>query len=200
MKLYYVPGACSLSDHIIIEEIGKPYEAETVDLKAKRTASGDDYMKINPRGAVPALQIDDGTVITQNAAILQYLGDHSDTPAFKPAYGTIERARLQEALGFCSDMHGAFGGIFTLNLAGDQKTAVIGKITRRLNEFEEMLPGGDSYWLGAFSQPDAYATVVLGWLVSKGFDLKPWPKTAALRDRVLARPAVQKVLKAERLI
>ncbi len=112
MKLYYKAGACSLAPHIILSEAGLPYELEAVDIKAKKTADGEDYFAINPRGAVPALEVKPGTVITQNAAILQYIGDHSDVAAFKPAYGTIERARLQEALGFCSDLHAAFSGLF----------------------------------------------------------------------------------------
>ncbi|SUB13522.1 Glutathione S-transferase [Brucella intermedia] len=132
MKLYYKAGACSLAPHIILSEAGLPYELEAVDIKAKKTADGEDYFAINPRGAVPALEVKPGTVITQNAAILQYIGDHSDVAAFKPAYGTIERARLQEALGFCSDLHAAFSGLFAPTLTEEAKAGVIANINRRL--------------------------------------------------------------------
>ncbi|MFT3687834.1 glutathione S-transferase N-terminal domain-containing protein [Paenirhodobacter sp.] len=200
MKLYYKAGACSLADHIVLIETGKPYTLEAVDLATKKTETGADYLTINPRGAVPALQLDDGTVITQNAAILQYLGDHSDVAAFKPAAGSLERARLQEALGFCGDLHTAVGGLFTPNLSDEAKAGVMEKITRRLDQLEAMLPGGESYWLGAFTQADAYAAVVLGWAAMLGVDLAGWPKAAALRGQVMARPAAQRALKEEGLV
>jgi glutathione S-transferase len=110
-----------LAPHIVLSEAGFSYDLEVVDLKEKKTASGADYLKINPRGAVPAIEVEPGVVITQNAAILQYIGDHSDVAAFKPAYGTIERARLQEALGFCGDLHTAFGGLFAPNLTEEAR-------------------------------------------------------------------------------
>ncbi|OYR19328.1 glutathione transferase [Brucella thiophenivorans] len=201
MKLYYKPGACSLAPHIVLSEAGFSYDLETVDLKEKKTASGADYLKINPRGAVPAIEVEPGLVITQNAAILQYIGDHSDVAAFKPAYGSIERARLQEALGFCGDLHVAFGGLFAPDLSDDAKRKVIGLITRRMGQLEAILADGRSYWLGAdFTQADAYAAVVIGWGLVMKVDLSAYPKSLALRERVMARPAVQKALKEEGLI
>ncbi len=201
MKLYYKPGACSLAPHIVLSEAGFSYDLETVDLKEKKTASGADYLKINPRGAVPAIEVEPGLVITQNAAILQYIGDHSDVAAFKPAYGTIERARLQEALGFCGDLHVAFGGLFAPDLSDDAKLKVIASITRRMGQLEAILADGRAYWLGAdFTQADAYAAVVIGWGLVMKVDLSAYPKSLALRERVMARPAVQKALKEEGLI
>ena len=201
MKLYYKPGACSLAPHIVLSEAGFSYDLETVDLKEKKTASGADYLKINPRGAVPAIEVEPGLVITQNAAILQYIGDHSDVVAFKPAYGTIERARLQEALGFCGDLHVAFGGLFAPDLSDDAKLKVIASITRRMGQLEAILADGRAYWLGAdFTQADAYAAVVIGWGLVTKVDLSAYPKSLALRERVMARPAVQKALKEEGLI
>ena len=200
MKLYYSPGACSLADHIILHEIGAPFEAEAVNLRDKKTASGADFLAIAPRGAVPALDVD-GEVITQNAAILQYLGDNSDIAAFRPAPGTIARARLQEAIGFCGDLHSAFGGLFAPNLSDEGKAAVVGQINRRMGQFEAMLPAGEGYWLGAdFTQADAYAAVVIGWGLLMNVDLSAYPKALALRERVMARPAAIKALKAEGLI
>ncbi|ELT48014.1 glutathione transferase [Brucella sp. ZJ1_1] len=200
MKLYYKAGACSLAPHIILSEAGLPYELEAVDIKAKKTADGEDYFAINPRGAVPALEVKPGTVITQNAAILQYIGDHSDVAAFKPAYGTIERARLQEALGFCSDLHAAFSGLFAPTLTEEAKAGVIANINRRLGQFEAMLSDKNAYWLGDdFTQPDAYASVIIGWGVGLKLDLSAYPKALKLRERVLARPNVQKAFKEEGL-
>jgi len=201
MKLYYKPGACSLAPHIVLSEAGFTYDLEVVDLKEKKTASGADYLKINPRGAVPAMEIEPGVVITQNAAILQYIGDHSDVAAFKPAYGTIERARLQEALGFCSDLHVAFAGLFAPKPADEAKASVIASINRRMGQLEAMLGDGRAYWLGAeFTQADAYAAVILGWGLALKVDLATYPKALALRERVMARPAVQKALKEEGII
>jgi len=149
---------------------------------------------------VPALEVN-GEVITQNAAILHYLGDNSDIPAFKPACGSIARARLQEAVGFCGDLHSAFGGLFAPNLTEDGRTAVVSQINRRMVQFEAMLPAGEGYWLGEdFTQADAYAAVVLGWGLMIKVDLSAYPKALALRERVMARPAALKALKAEGLI
>ncbi len=199
MKLYYKAGACSLAPHIALAETGLPYDLEAVDLKEKKTAHGGDFFEINPRGAVPALEVEPGVVITQNAAILQYIGDHSGVAAFKPAYGTLERARLQEALGFCSDLHVAFGGLFAPNLSDEARAKANAAIERRMGQFEAMLTEG-SYWLGAdFTQADAYASVILGWSVGLKVDLSAYPKAVALRERVMARPAAQKALKEEGL-
>lgn len=201
MKLYYKAGACSLAPHIILSEVGVPYQLELVDLQTKKTANGADYLTINPRGAVPALEIAPSVVLTQNAAILQYIGDHSDVVAFKPAYGSLERARLQEALGFCSDFHFAFGGLFAPNLSAEAKDYAITLINRRMGQLEAMLVEGQAYWLGAeFTQADAYVSVIIGWGVMLQVDLKAYPKALALRERVLSRPAAQKALKEEGLI
>jgi glutathione S-transferase len=140
-------------------------------------------------------------VITQNAAILQYIGDHSDVAAFKPAYGSIERARLQEALGFCGDLHTAFGGLFAPNLTEEAKTTVVASINRRMGQLEAMLSSDHDFWLGAdFTQPDAYVSVIIGWGLMLKVDLSAYPKALALRERVMARSAVQKALKEEGLI
>lgn len=199
MKLYYKPGACSLCVHIVLEEAGLPFDAEAVDLPTKTTASGVDYLTINPRGAVPALQLDDGAVLTQNAAINQYLGDMSDVAAFKPAYGSLDRARLQEALAFCGDLHTSFSGLFTPNVTPEAKAEGMKKMARRLGELEAMLPA-DGYWLGEFTQADAYLAVILNWGVLSKVDYTPYPKAHALWERVMARPAVQKAMKDEGLI
>lgn len=199
MKLFYAPGACSLATHIILNEIGQPFETEAVDLRTKKTANDADYLTINPRGAVPALQVAEGTVITQGPAILQYIGDNSNIPAFKPANGTIERARLQEALGFIGDLHKAFGGLYKPNLSDEERAAVVAEITRRIGQLEAMLPENGPFMLGEFTQADAYAYTVVRW--SHGMiDLAAYPRLAALMQAVDARPATQSALRAEGLV
>lgn len=201
MKLFYKAGACSLAAHIILRETGQAFEIEAVDLATKKTESGDDYFAVNPRGAVPAIMLSNGTVITQNAAILQYIGDTSSIAAFKPEYGSIARARFQEALGFCGDLYSAFGALFAPNLSDEARAALVKNIMRRMGQFEAMLDAENEYWLGNdFTQPDAYAAVVIGWGVAMKLDLSAFPKALALRNRVLARPAVQAAFKAEGLI
>ncbi|MDB6452615.1 glutathione binding-like protein [Falsirhodobacter sp. 20TX0035] len=199
MKLFYSPGACSLSVHITLAEADLDYDLEAVDLKTKKTASGNDFLAINKRGAVPALRLDDGAVLTQNAAILQYVGDRSDVAAFKPAQGSVERARLQEALAFCSDLHVAFSGLFAPDQSPEALEATRQKIDRRTTQLEDMLTA-DGYWLGEFTPADAYAAVILNWGFVKNVDLSAYPKACALRERVLARPAVQRAMKEEGLI
>lgn len=198
MKLFYAPGACSLASHIVLHEIGAPFEIEKVDLRAKTTASGDNFLDINPRGAVPALEVEPGVVITQGPAILQFIGDRSDIAAFKPAAGSVERARLQEVLGFIGDVHKAFGGLFNPNLSDEEKGAVIGEITRRVGQLEAMLPENGPFILGEFTQADAYAFTVVGW-GRQFLDFSQFPKIAALLEAVGARPATQAALKAEGL-
>ncbi|OUJ15760.1 glutathione binding-like protein [Acetobacter sp. DsW_063] len=201
MKLYYSPGACSLAPHIILKEIGALFTIEKVDLRAKTTETGQDFLKINPRGAVGALEIEPGVVLTQNAAIMQYLGDHSDVAAFKPAYGSMERARLQEALGFCGDLHNAMSALFAPNPTEEAKAAGAAKIELRLTQFEAFLKPGAPYILGeTFTQPDAYAFVILNWARAKSFDISRFATAEAFRDRVGARPAVIAALKDEGLI
>lgn len=201
MKLYYLTGACSLASHIVLAEIGAPYTLEAVDLATHRTETGVDYLTVNPRGAVPAIELEPGVVLTQNAAILQYLGDHSDIAAFRPAYGSMARARLQEALGFCGDFHKAFSGLFAPGLTAEGLESIRHDIHRRMQQLEGMLDATGPYWLGAeFTQADAYAAVVMSWAAFKNVDISHHRKAWALKERVLARPAALKALKEEGLI
>lgn len=196
MKLFYSPGACSLASHIVLQEIGLPFELEAVNLGTKKTASDTDYLTVNPRGAVPALEIAPGQVITQGPAILQYIGDQSDIAAFKPAYGSFERARLQEALGFVGDVHKAFGGLFKPNLTEDERQGVAADIQRRLTQLEAMLPENGPFLLGDYSQADAYAFTVVRWGLNM-FDFSAYPRISRLMEAVSARPATQAALQAE---
>ena len=178
-----------------------PYRLEAVDLATRKTETGADYLGINPRGAVPALELEPGVILTQNAAILQYLGDHSDIAAFHPAYGSMARARLQEALGFCGDFHKAFSPLFAPNLTEEGRESVKQDIHRRMVQLEGMLDATGPYWLGAeFTQADAYAAVVMSWAGVKNVDISHHKKAWALKERVMARPAALKALKEEGLI
>lgn len=200
MKLYYSPGACSLASHIILKETGLPHSLEKVDLKTKKTETGEDFLAINSRGAVPTLETAPGVYLTQNVAILPYIGDHSTVPAFRPEAGSLERARLAEALGFCEDIHSAIGALFAPDLEPAVRERFVGMTHRRLGQFEAILTEGRDYWLEqGFTQADALVFVILSWAGPLKLDLSAYPKAVALRDRVAARPAVQAALKEEGL-
>ncbi|MCH4090461.1 glutathione S-transferase family protein [Acetobacter sp.] len=201
MKLYYAPGACSLASHIILKEANLPYSLEKVDLKNKKTETGEDYLTINGRGAVPVLEVEPGVYLTQNVAILPYIGDHSTIPAFKAPAGSLERARLSEALGFCEDIHSAIGTLFAPDLEPALRERATAQFYRRLGQFEAMLTEGREYWLEAgFTQADALVFVILSWAAPLKLDISPYTKAVALRDRVASRPAVQAALREEGLI
>ena len=199
MKLYYSPGACSLASHITLNEAGVPYTAEKVDLRAKRTESGADFAAINPRGAVPALELDDGEVLTEGVAIMQHVMD-SAAPGALPAPGTLARARLSEALNYVStEVHKTYSPLFR-GLEGDAKANQLALLDARLQVVEDRLAKND--WLAGdgYSPADAYFFTVTNWSKGMGHDLSKFPRVTALRAKVAARPAVQKAMQAEGLI
>lgn len=200
MKLYYAPGACSLASHIVLAEAGADYVIERADIRAKKTESGADFAAISPRGAVPVLVLDGGEVLTEGVAIMQYVAD-SVTPGALPAAGTLQRARLQEALNFIStEVHKTYSPFFR-GLEGAAKEAQVALLNSRLALVEARLADGRDYLLGAeFSPADAYLFTVTNWSKSLGHDLSGFPGLEALRARVAARPAVQAAMKAEGLI
>lgn len=203
MLLYFKPGACSLSSRITLTELGLPYQAVQVDTDAGTAENGTDYRTINPKGYVPALEIEPGVVITENPAILQYLADRAPQAGLAPAMGTLDRARLQEWLNFTSsELHKAFSPWFSGRaLEGDDKVRVEANLARRIGDVERGLSDGRPYVLGHnFSVADAYLFVVLNWANFIGRDLTAWPNVAAYVARVAARPAVHKALAAEGLI
>lgn len=200
MKLYYSPGACSLSPHIALREAGLDFELIKVNGRTKTTEHGDDYWKINPYGYVPALQLDDGEVITEGPAIVQYIADQAPNADLAPANGTLDRTRLQSALGFVnSELHKSIGSLFAPNLSEETKQATLEKIDTRLKQLSARLEG--KQWLvnGSFTPADGYLFVVLGWLKHFDVDLNQWPVLAEHSQRVAARPTVQAALKAEGL-
>ncbi len=196
MKLYYSAGACSLSPHIVLRELGNKFELEAVDLGTKQTKSGKDYTKINPKGYVPALELENGEVLTEGPAIVQYLADKANSDIL-PKAGTMERYRAMEMLNYItSELHKSMGSLFDKSITPEAKKATIEKISKRIDHLDAIL-GKHPYVLGdKFSVADAYAFTVLGWGKWVGVDIAKW-KNVSVMKRMEARPAVQAALQAE---
>lgn len=201
MKLYYKAGACSLSPHIVLREAGIDFEIEQVDLAEKKTESGADFTQINPKGYVPALVLDGGEVLTEGAAIVQYIADQNAGSNLAPAAGTLERAHLQEHLNYvASEFHKAFGPLFSSTASEAEQTAAKANIGKKLDYLETLFADGRAYLLGeAFSVADAYLFVVTSWAKFMEIDLSGHPKMTAFLERVAGREKVQEALKAEGL-
>ncbi|MCL6556350.1 MAG: glutathione transferase GstA [Burkholderiales bacterium] len=201
MKLYYSPGACSLSPHIVLREGGFDFSLERVDLKSSVTETGADYKAINPNGYVPALQLDDGQVLTEGPAIVQYLADRVPEKRLAPPTGTMERYRLMEWLNFIStELHKGFGALFNPKLPDEAKSIIKSQLVSRIEHANRRLTGKPYAMGDTFTVADAYLFTVLGWGKYVGIDLSPWPALTAYLGRVGARPAVQAALAAEGLI
>lgn len=200
MKLYYSPGACSMSPHIVLEEAGVAYDTSRVDLKTHKTETGEDYYQINRKGAVPALELDEGGLLTEGVAIIQFIGDHY-APALLPANGTLERARLQEMLNYLAvDYHKSFAPLFNTTSSEDIKANQRNVLTRKLTYLESVLDDGRPFLMGdAFTVADAYLFTVTSWAVPTGFSIEGYPSLVAFMERMAQRPSVQAVLKAEGL-
>ena len=201
MKLCYSPAACSLSPHIVANEAGIPIELEKVDLASHKTEGGQDYMAINPKGYVPALRLDDGSVLTEGPAIVQYLADQKPASGLAPGAGTIDRYRLQEWLTFIgTELHKNFGTLFNKAAGDDAKQLAKGNIAKRLGYVNDQLASRQFLLGGNFTVADAYAFTIVNWTNFVGIDLKPYPNIVAYMARVGARPKVQETLKAEGLL
>jgi len=203
MRLYFKPGACSMSSRIVLNELGQPFDAIKVDTETGLTETGADYRAINPRGYVPALELTDGAVLTENPAILQYLADTHPEAGLAPPPGSLQRARLQEWLNFTSsELHKAFSPFFSgRELDGQENRRAQDALSRRLGDVEQRLSDGRSYTLGEdFTVADAYLFVVLNWCNFIGVALPQWPNVAEFVERVAARPAVRAAMAQEGLI
>jgi glutathione S-transferase len=200
MKLYIKPGACSMASHIVLNEIGGEFAVEMVDTDAGETASGANYREINPKGKVPALEID-GEILTEGPAILQFLGDRAGNTILAPSAGSLARARVNEVLNFTgTELHVAFGPLFNPASTDAQKEAARQAVAGKIDWLEGRLADGRDHLTGrAFTIADAYAFVVANWANFTGIALARWPHLSAYMARVGARPAVQRVLKAEGL-
>lgn len=201
MKLYYTPGACSLSPHIVLCETGLNYELVKVDLASHTVEDGSDYFSVNPYGYVPALGLDNGELLFEGPAIVQYLADQVSEKNLAPTAGTFERARLQQWLNFLStELHKGVAPLFNPVMPDEAKAMFVERFSDRLTQLTSAL-GENDYLLGEqYSVADAYLFTILGWCPYFEFDLAPWPTLQAFQGRVGARPAVQQALKEEGLI
>lgn len=190
MKLYYLPGACSFTPHVVLRELELPFDLEKVDFATKKTASGEDFLGVNPNGYVPALRLDSGDVLTEGPAIVQYLADLKPEKRLAPPNGTLARVRLQETLNFiATELHKGCGALFDDALPEAGKAALREQLRKRLAHVAARLER-TPYLLGEFGVADIYLFNVLSWADYVGIDLAGWPSLIAFNERIAARPAV----------
>jgi glutathione S-transferase len=200
MKLYYAPGACSLSPHIVSRELGIPLEMQKVNTKDKSMEGGGDFRTVNAKGYVPALDLGNGQVLTEGPAIVQYLADQKPDSGLAPKAGTVERYRLQEWLNFItSEIHKSFSPLFKPNTPDDYKKIAKENLGARFEWLDKQLAGRE-YLMGNFTVADAYLFTVVNWSGFVGIDLAKYPNLAAYQKRVAARPKVREAMKAEGLL
>lgn len=198
MKLYYSPSACSMAPHIVLRELGLPFEAVQVDLKTHRLADGADYYQINPKGYVPALQLEDGSLLTEDAAILQYLGDRK--PGLLAAPGSMERYRTIEWLTFISsELHKGFSPLFNGDMPEAAKKIFLDKLKNRFALLDKHLVSHEFLMGKQFTVADAYAFTILNWKNFLNVDLSPWKNIEAYMNRMTERPKVRETIHAEKL-
>ena len=201
MKLFYSPGACSLSPHIALLEAGLPFTLQKVDLKDKKIELGEDFNGVNGKGYVPALQLDDGQVMTEGPVIVQYIADQRPASGLAPPAGTKDRYKLQEWLNFVtSEIHKPMGSLFNPAQTADWKAAVKTTLTKRLDWLSGQIEGKQYLMGDKFSVADGYLFTVLGWAKYVGFDLEKWPAIQQYLARVGQRPKVIEAMKAEGLL
>ena len=201
MKLYYAPGACSMVVHCVLRELGYRFDLERVDLREGRTAAGADYSTVNPKGYVPALLLDDGQVLTEAAAILQYLADLRPESGLVPPPGDLGHYRLLEWLTFISsEIHKTLGALFNPQLPPACREVSLALFERRCDWLAGALGKGPFLMGERYTIADPYLFTVLSWSSVLSVDLGPWPPLQGYLARVAARPAVQETLRAEGLI
>ncbi|MBS1212451.1 MAG: glutathione S-transferase [Proteobacteria bacterium] len=201
MKLYFTPAACSLAVHIVLREAGFRFDLDKVDLASKKTENGSDFLALNPKGYVPALELDDGQVLTEDQVILQYLADQKPDSGLAPMPGTTERYRLMEWLAFvATEVHKGFSPLWNPGTPEVTKQSALTLLSRRFDFLAARL--ADKAWLmgDRYSVVDSYLFTVLRWTGYHQIDLSKWPQLTAYMERVAARPAVQEALRAEGLL
>ena len=201
MKLYYSPGACSLSPHIALLEAGLPYDLVKVDLKAKKLENGDDYLAINPKGQVPALGLDSGALVTEGPVIVQYIADQAAAKNLAPTHGSDERRQLQEYLGFINgELHKNFSPLFQPVFDDEVKGFFKTRLTGKFKYIDSALAGKDYLTGSQFTVADGYLFVMLKWAERMSLDLSAFKNLAAYKERVAARPKVVEALTKEGLM
>ena len=203
MKLYYAPGACSLASHLALIEAGLSFSIDKTDVRNKKTSTGEDFFALTGgKGYVPALQLDDGTVLCEGVAILQYIADQAPAAGLAPANGTLSRYQLQEWLNYvATEVHKNYGPLFNPAASAEMKDAAKANLAKRFDWLSEKLTGRDFLMGAQFTVADAYLAVVLGWTRVVGMDLAgTHPVLAAYQARVMSRPAAQAAMKAEGLL
>jgi glutathione S-transferase len=201
MKLYYSPGACSLSPHIALLEAGLPHDLVKVDLRAKKLENGDDYLKINPKGQVPALALDNGDLVTEGPVIVQMIADKASAKNLAPARDSAERYKLLEWLNFITaELHKNFGPMFSPVLADEAKAFFKDRVMGKFKYVDSALAGRDYLMGKQFTVADAYLFTMLSWADRMKFDLSAMPNLLAYKARIAARPKVQEALNKEGLL
>jgi glutathione S-transferase len=200
MKLYFSPGACSLAPHIVSHELGQPLALVKVDTKAKRTEDGRDFLAINPKGYVPALELDDGSVLTEGPVISQYLADRKPEAGLVPAFGTPARYRAMEMLGYInSELHKSYSPLFNPAITPDWKQDRVDYLHKRYGLIDKVLARQEFIVGERFGIVDAYLFTVTNWAKFVKLDLSMFPALEAYQGRIAKRPAVQAAFKAEGL-
>jgi glutathione S-transferase len=201
MKLYYVPGACSLAPHIALREAGIQFDLDKVDPATKKTASGEDFMKANPKGYVPALRTHQGNVMTEASVLVQFVADQKPEANLAPKFGTTERYQMMEWLNFiATELHKGFGPLWNPNAPAETKEGAKNALARRFDTLEAHF-ATRSYIMGdQFTVADAYLFTVMNWANYHKLDLSKWPHLGKFMGRVASRPKVQEALKAEGLL
>ncbi len=202
MKLYYAPGACSLSPHIVLREAGVPFTLDRVDFATRKTESGADFTAINPKGQVPTLQLDSGEILTEGAVIVQYIADRKPGSGLVPPAGSLERYRVQEWLNYvASEVHKTFSPLFNPKTPDAFREMVKEKLAGQFAYLDGLLKRQPFLAGSTFTAADAYAFTVINWSRSPrvAIDLSRWPNLSAYMDRIAARPKVAEAMKAEGL-
>ncbi|WEN13545.1 glutathione transferase GstA [Rhodanobacter sp. AS-Z3] len=201
MKLYYMPGACSLSPHIVALEAGLPVQLIRVDGKTKRTENGDDFLQINPKGYVPALQLDSGDLLTEGQAIVQFLADQKPESGLAPANGTLPRYHLLELLSYISsELHKTYSPLFNPSTPAEVRQERKDYLRKRYATLDSLLAKQDWLLGDHFTVADAYLFTVTNWAKHVDLDLSEFAGLTAFQQRVAARPMVQAALAAEGLL
>ncbi len=202
MKLYYTPGSCSLSPHIVLREAGMPVELERVDLATKKTERGTDFTAVNPKGQVPALQLDNGEILTEGAVIVQYIADRKPASDLVPPAGSMERYRVQEWLNYvASEVHKTFAPMFNPKTPETFREMVKEKLANQFGYLDRHLAKNQYLTGSKFTAADAYAFTVVNWsrLPMVAIDLARWTNLSAYMAKIAARPKVEEAMKAEGL-